>query len=64
MTYTGADQTPVFTLTYNGEILTENVDFAVLAEAKTEPGEYRAVIYGIGDYCDYFVTAFTITGKE
>ena len=63
LTYTGAAQKPVFTITFQGETLEENVDFAVLVEARTEPGEYRAIVYGIGDYCDFVVTDFTI-GEE
>ena len=58
--YTGSSQTPTFTVTYHGQQLTRDQDFDVLVEAETEAGNYRAIIFGKGDYCGYVVTDFTI----
>ena len=60
MTYTGAPQTPTFTITYYGQQLIQDQDFDVLVEPETEAGNYRAIIFGKGNYCGYVVTDFTI----
>ena len=60
ITADGARHMPEFTVNYGGKILEKETDYNVMAEAQTEPGEYKAVIYGMGDYVGYQMVTFTV----
>ena len=64
LTYTGAGQTPVFTVTLGEETLTEGEDFSVEVEAQTEVGDYAAVIKGKGEYTGAVDAAWAIKAYE
>ena len=64
LTCTGEGQTPKFTVIFDGKTLTKDVDYSVLVEEQYEPGDYRAIIFGRGEYCDYVVTDFRIDGSN
>lgn len=64
LNYTGESLKPKFTVTFDGKELKKDEDYSVLVEPQTEPGNYRAIIFGRGNYCDYVVTDFTIDNGE
>ena len=52
------------TVIYNGTELTAGEDYAVLSEAYTEPGTYKAVLFGMGNYMGYRMMTFDILPAE
>ena len=50
LTYNGAEQTPVFTVSFNGKALTAGTDYTVTVTAQKNAGDYTAKITGVGDY--------------
>ena len=62
--YDGNPHKAKFTVTYGGKELERETDYEVLAEIQTEAGEYKAVIFGKGDYVGYQMTTFTISAAE
>ena len=60
----GTPHMPEFTVNYGGKILEKGTDYNVMAEAQSEPGEYKAVIYGMGSYVGYRMVTFTVDPGE
>ena len=61
MVANGKPQKPVFTVMYGEKELQPETDYQVMVEAQREPGEYKAIIYGLGDYVSYQEITFTIS---
>lgn len=52
ITYTGGAHLVEAAVTYEGELLTEGVDYKLYGNCLvTEIGEYKVIVKGIGDYC-------------
>lgn len=52
ITYTGGAHLVEASVTYEGELLTEGVDYKLYGNCLvTEIGEYKVIVKGIGDYC-------------
>ena len=62
--YTGSAITPELTLTYDGETLTEDVDYTLEYSDNTSAGTASILITGIGDYYSTVTKTFTINGKS
>ena len=64
LTYNGAAQKPTVTVTYNDNTLTENTDYTVTVESKTNAGTYSLTIAGTGNYSGEVTKSWAITPKE
>ncbi len=62
--YDGNPHKPVFTVVYGGKELANGTDFRVMVEPQTDPGEYKAIIYGTGDYVGHQIVMFSIEPAE
>ena len=58
---TGGPLEPKPTVTYNGETLTEDVDYRIVYEKSITVGPTFMLIYGIGDYCGEFYLTYIIS---
>ncbi len=59
-TYTGQTIQPQVTITADGKVLTENVDYTVEYRNNTESGTASVIIRGIGNYSGVVEKSFTI----
>ena len=59
--YTGSPITPIVTLRYDGETLTENADYTVTYINNVEVGTGYAIITGLGNYTGTGKVSFQIT---
>lgn len=62
--FDGNEKTPVITLKYNEEELTEGKDFTVAYEDNLYPGTATVTIKGIGNYTGEIVRTFNIVKKS
>ena len=63
-TENGAQQSFVPTVTYNGEILQENVDYVLEGDISfSVPGNYNCYVVGIGNYIGSYSCAYTVAKK-
>lgn len=60
--YTGVPITPAVTLTYNGVLLTPDVDYILRYQNNTNPGNAAVIVIGKGAYCGIKKIPFTISG--
>ena len=62
-TENGAQQSFVPTVTYNGEILQENVDYVLEGDISfSVPGNYNCYVVGMGNYIGSYVCAYVVAG--
>lgn len=62
--YDGEGHKPQVTVSYGGTELTIHQDYDVLSERYTEPGTYKAILFGKGDYMGYQMITFEIKAAE
>lgn len=62
--YTGNAVEPELKITYNGTELVKDIDYQVVYDKNTEPGNAMVIITGIGSYSSYVVKNFTIKNKS
>lgn len=62
-TYTGYNITPRITMTFNGKVMTENVDYTVEQKTAKDAGSYRIQITGKGNFEDSTTENFYINKK-
>nr|AHF24745.1 hypothetical protein [uncultured bacterium Contig12] len=62
--YDGNEHKPQVTVRYGGTELTLHQDYDVLSEKYTEPGTYKAILFGKGDYMGYQMISFEIRPAE
>ena len=60
ITYDGEAHSPLVTVSYGGTELKFHEDYDVLSEKYTEPGTYKAILFGKGDYMGYQMITFEI----
>ena len=58
--YDGEEHKPQVTVSYGGTELKIHEDYDVLTEKYTEPGTYKAILFGKGDYMGYQMITFEI----
>ena len=58
--YDGEAHRPLVTVSYGGTELKIHEDYDVLSEKYTEPGTYKAILFGMGDYMGYQMITFEI----
>ena len=59
--YDGNEQRPEVTVTYDGKVLTEGVDYKVLYDGSIAPGNAKLQVVGLGDYFSIITVDYTIT---
>ena len=62
--YDGEAHKPLITVCYGGTNLKLHDDYDVLSERYTEPGTYKAILFGKGDYMGYQMVTFEIKPAE
>ena len=62
--YDGEEHKPIITVSYGGTELKIHEDYDVLSERYTEPGTYKAILFGKGDYMGYQMITFEIKPAE
>ena len=60
----GTPKEPKPTVTYNGKTLTEGVDYGLFYDGSSGPGVAHLMVYGMGDFCEGFMVAYTIACGE